>query len=188
MLTEELTDKYKLIIQQLGNAATKEEIVEANLIPEIKDLLSQGVSVDTKDLTGYTLLHYLALSKPTKELAEENRATSNYDLILDIPSVVSWYKPNPFIKDSFGYTASFLAAYTEDTKGYQMLLSYESSYATARTASAIEHLTEMNLMAEYVDGRGNIISHAAKQQNAFFVKRNNILKIAQQLRGDHIKD
>ena len=69
-----------------------------------------------------------------------------------------------------------------------MLLSYESSYATARTASAIEHLTEMNLMAEYVDGRGNIISHAAKQQNAFFVKRNNILKIAQQLRGDHIKD
>ena len=72
MLTEELTDKYKLIIQQLGNAATKEEIVEANLIPEIKDLLSQGVSVDTKDLTGYTLLHYLALSKPTKELAEEN--------------------------------------------------------------------------------------------------------------------
>ncbi len=188
MLLEDKENAYKLKIQELGSCATKEEIAQKNLIAEIKDLLSQGVSVDTKDLTGYTLLHYLSFSKPIKELAEEGRSQNNFDNVLDIPSVVSWYKPNPFIKDSFGYTASFLAAYAEDTKAHQMLISYESGYATARTASAIEHLTEMNLMAEYVDGRGNVISHAAQQKKAFFVKRHKILKIAQQLRGDHIKD
>ncbi|MBQ8251155.1 MAG: hypothetical protein IJY92_04500 [Alphaproteobacteria bacterium] len=188
MLLEDKENAYKLKIQELGSCATKEEIAQKNLIAEIKDLLSQGVSVDTKDLTGYTLLHYLAFSKPIKELAEEGRSQNNFDNVLDIPSVVSWYKPNPFIKDSFGYTASFLAAYAEDTKAHQMLLSYESGYATARTSRAIESLVEMKIESSYVDGRGNIISLGSHQSKEFFQARARISRFAKQLRGDHIKD
>ena len=88
MLLEDKENAYKLKIQELGSCATKEEIAQKNLIAEIKDLLSQGVSVDTKDLTGYTLLHYLAFSKPIKELAEEGRSQNNFDNVLDIPTYI----------------------------------------------------------------------------------------------------
>lgn len=187
MINEELYDQYKLKIQQLGSCATKEEILNQNLIIDIKNLITQGVDINTKDLTGYTLLHYVAMSKPIKELAQEGRASNNFDNVLDIPVMVSWYKANPFIKDSFGYTPSFLAAYAEDTVGYQMLSAYESSYATARTARALESISEMYINSEYVDGRGNVISLAAHQPKAFFNHHTHVLKIAQQLRGEHIK-
>ncbi len=188
MINEELENQYKLKIQQLGSCATKDEILSQNLIVDIKNLITQGIDVNTKDLTGYTLLHYVAMSKPIKELAQEGRTANEFDNVLDIPVMLSWYKPNPFIKDSFGYTASFLAAYAEDTKSYQMLSAYESSYASARTAKALESISEMHIDSEYVDGRGNVISLAAHQSKAFFSHRARILKIAQQLRGEHIKD
>ncbi len=188
MLLEDKENTYKLKLQELGSCATKEEIAQKNLISEIKDLLSQGVSVDTKDLTGYTLLHYLAFSKPVKELAEEGRSQNNFDNVLDIPSTISWYKPNPFIKDSFGYTASFLAAYAEDTKAHQMLLSYESSYQAARTSRALESLSEMKVESAYVDGRGNYISLGSHQSKEFFAARARISRFSKQLRGEHIKD
>lgn len=188
MLKEELTDQYKLKIQQLGTCATKEEIISQNLIAEVKSLLSQGVCVDTKDLTGYTLLHYVAMSKPIKELAQEGRAQNNFDNVLDAPILIAWYKPNPFIKDSLGYTASFIAAYSEDSKTHQMLSAYESSYHAAKTARALESLTDMYIDSQYVDGRGNVISLAAHQSREFFTARNRIAKLARQMRGEHIKD
>ncbi len=169
-------------LADLVKTGDKDALLASNLLPEIKELLAQGADVNHKDLYGNTLLHLVASHTVFSNLSQEQSRQNQYENVLDVPTIISWFKPNPFVKDNTGLTASFLAAYYGNTKEHAMLLSYENAYSAAKIGLALLNISKVQVHTRYVDPQNGIqISAAADQKELFFEMRRQIDSISREL-------
>ncbi len=124
--------------QQLKSFLNKLDILPytkyASIVRQIKVALDNGADINTPDDNGNTLLHITASNKNLKAyrayinqtLAINKEAKSLYTI--DISTLIADYKPNPFILNKNGLTASVLAAQNNFSQENALLLSYEKLY------------------------------------------------------------
>ena len=187
MISNEFNPAYQAKLSSLAELITtgdKSKILDSKIIPDIKELLHQGADVNTQDHDGNTLLHYIASYNIFSELVREQNQSGNYDNVLDLPTLVSYFKPNPFIKNNFGFTASFLAACNENSKEHAMLLSYENAYSASKIGLALANISRIQVHTKYIDPETGIrIVAAAEQSTSFTNLRQHVASISRDLMG-----
>lgn len=137
--------------QQLSSLLNKLNILPytayTNIVRQIKTMLDKGADINTADDNGNTLLHLIVSNKNLRayrayinqSLGMNQEAKALY--MLDLPTLITNYRPNPFILNKNGLTASFLAAQNNFTQENAMLLSYENLYQATQNASSFQAIS-----------------------------------------------
>lgn len=171
-LTDQLPEKLDILAQK-----TFEELKEnPQIIKEIRDIFLTRGGINTRNKNGDTYLHLLTSAAGLKEFMKAERAQNGSDseYILDIPIVVSWFKPNPFVQNEQGFTPSFMAAFYQDTQAHAMLTSYENMYQNKHMAETLFAMSEMNILAQYHYSSSSGIYMTNRQDPEFFELRKKI--------------
>jgi len=148
-MNKEIEQENALLKAALEEFETKPYTECANAIFEIKKALQKGADVNQQDENGNTLLHIVAGSKKIRSynayihMTLEQNPQLKEQYTLDLATVVSNYKPNPFIKNNQGFTASFVAAMNNYTKESQMLLAYESACQAQANSAAFKAMSDI---------------------------------------------
>lgn len=191
------TKKLKSLLEELKNLPYTKC---APFVLEIKKALQEGANIDTQDQEGDTLLH-IAGTKNIKAynayinltLSIDNKKQELYSL--DIPTLVSSYKPNPFIKNNKGFTPSFVAASHNSTAECQMLLAYENAIQAEENGNAFQALNNILQGQQYKkveqvvqmgDDSGIIERYHTTdhQPHSVIVAREKLDSIAKKLQGE----
>lgn len=177
MLLKEMCDYYKHYMERLSQCQSEEEIEQEGFIPAIKDLLSKGVDVNSKDGKGNTLLHHLVSNEVVRSASQKARENGDYNQVLDVPFLIATYqkKLNPFVMDDNGFTPSCLAAYYGNTKDHAMLLSLESAVNHRRNMMGIYAISQMMCSSEFVTDSGHRV-WMSNTQNEGFISACNMMK------------
>ena len=184
MLLSEKKDYYTYYVEQLGLSASADVLKTEGFVPAIKELISEGIDINSKDNKGNTLLHYVVSNEAVRALSEEGRKSGDYTHVLDVPFMIATYqkKLNPFVMDSNGMTPSCLAAYYGNMKDHAMLMSLESSVNHRRTIIGLYALSEVMTSAEYVSSARDRMWMGNEQSAEFNTARSvlrNLKRIAE---------
>ena len=181
-LKEELAEQLNLLAD-----ITPEELKQKpHIIQSVRNLLLNGAHVDTKNKNGDTYLHLLAASPALKEFMKAEREKSGNELtelVLDIPIVISWFKPNPFVTNNQGFTPSFMAAFYQDMPAHGMLASYENVYQSRTISQTLYSMSQMNILAQYHNSSYNGIFMSNQQDPEFFKHHDIVARNCRRLNG-----
>lgn len=182
-LKEQLVEQLDI----LADITTEDLKQKPVIIQTIRDLLLSGAKIDTKNKNGDTYLHLLTSSTPLKEFmkAEREKSVNGLtELVLDLPIVISWFKPNPFVTNNQGFTASFMAAFYQDMPAHGMLTSYENLYQGRLVSQTLYSMTQMNTLAQYHNSSYNGIFMSNQQDPEFFKHHDSIIRNCMRLNGN----